>query len=174
MTWEHVLPILTLVLGYAGAQFSDRLRERRERERIIVQRATDVEGEALLELQDLLIALPHEWVEWLNRLSDYEREHGAGNIDPEDAYEQAVQIGRPWQRAKLLASRIMDDALRTNVQATIELAYPFHFREVSHMLGGLPHSYDDYPFDQALAGVAEATEAIGGRLRQPAIARRHA
>jgi hypothetical protein len=107
-------------------------------------------------------------------LRDYERDHGGGNIDPEDAYDQAVQIGRPWQRAKLLASRIIDDALRTNVQATIDLAYPFHFREVSRMLGGFPHSYGEYPFDQALASVAEATEAIGGRLRQPAIARRRA
>jgi hypothetical protein len=35
MTWEQftdVLPILTLALGYAGSQFSDRLRERHERD----------------------------------------------------------------------------------------------------------------------------------------------
>ena len=80
-------------------------------------------------------------------------------------------MGRPSQRAALLASRIMDDALRITVQATIELAYPYHFREVSNMLGGDPHPYDDYPFDQALADVAEATQAIGHRLRQSAIAR---
>jgi hypothetical protein len=169
MTWEQftdVLPILTLVLGYAGSQFNDRHRERHEREQVILQRAADVEGEALLALQDLLIDLPHLWVEDLNRWHDHERERG--ELDPEDAYEQAVRIGRPWQRAKLLASRIMDDALRTTVQETIQLAYPFHFREVSRMLVGLTHSYDDYPFDQALASVAEATQAIGHRLRQPA------
>jgi hypothetical protein len=175
MTWEQftdVLPILTLVLGYAGSQFNDRHRERHEREQVILQRAADVEGEALLALQDLLIDLPHQWADRLGRWHDYEMERGG--LDPEDAYEQAVKIGRPWQRATLLASRIMDDALRTTVQATIELVYPFRFREVSRMLGGLPHSYDDYPFDKALASVAEATQAIGGRLRQPAIARRRA
>jgi hypothetical protein len=70
----------------------------------------------------------------------------------------------------LLASRIMDDGLRTTVQATVELAYPFHFDEVSRTFAGT-HRYDVFPWDEALASVAEATQAIGARLRQSAIAR---
>lgn len=175
MTWEQftdVLPILTLALGYAGSQFSDRLRERHERERIVLQRAADVEGEALLELQDLLIDLPDKWLDHLDRWHRHDAEQGA--LDGDEAYEAAVRIGRPWRRATLLASRIMDDALRTTVQATIKLAYPFHLREVTLMLSGDPHDYDDYPYDEALAAVDDATEAIGGRLRQSPTHRRRA
>ena len=167
MTWEHVLPILTLVLGYAGSQFSDRLRERHERERIVVQRAADVEGEALIGLQDLLIDLPHEWAAILNRVDEYDREFGRGNINEDLAYEAVVKIGRPWQRAKLLASRIMDDALRTNVEATIQLAYPFHFREVSRMVGGLPHSYAAWRWSGVCACEKSAIseKGVGGLFR---------
>jgi hypothetical protein len=175
MTWEQftdILPILTLVLGYAGSQFGDRLRERHERERIVLQRAADVEGEALLELQDLLIDLPDKWLDNLHRWHRHEMERG--ELDPDDAYDEAVKWGQPWQRATKLASRISDDALRTTVQATIELAYPFQLRQVSLMLSGHRHDYRDYAYDEALAAVADATEAIGRRLRQAAIGGRRA
>jgi hypothetical protein len=91
MTWEQftdVLPILTLVLGFAGSQVLDRRRERHDRDRVVLQRAADVEGEALLELQALLIDLPHEWLDWLNRLVEHEAEFGQGVLDPEVAFEQ--------------------------------------------------------------------------------------
>lgn len=117
MTWDQftdVLPVATLILGYLGSQYSERRKERHEREQIVLQRAADVGGEALLELQDLIIELPDKWLDHIDRWHQYQVSHG-GEMDPNDAYTEAVKIGRPYQRATLLASRIVDDTLRTKI-----------------------------------------------------------
>jgi hypothetical protein len=81
MTWEQftdVLPILTLILGYGGSRLSDRWREDKDRERIMVQRAAEVDGEALLELQDLFVRMPAKWGEAV----DYINAAVRAQIDP--------------------------------------------------------------------------------------------
>jgi hypothetical protein len=48
------------VAGFVLSQITERRRERHDRDRIVLQRATDVEREALLELQERLPELQVE------------------------------------------------------------------------------------------------------------------
>jgi len=164
--FTDVLPLLTLVGGFLASQRIERRRERHDRNRIVLQRATDVEGEALLELQERLPELQVEWVDLLDRWARFVDQ--GGELDPEDAYEASVKAARPWLRARLLATRIEDDALRGRVEATIELVYPFRHQEVSKLLTGRTHPYDNYPCDEAQQAIADTNKEIGRQLREAA------
>jgi hypothetical protein len=58
--WDQLWPALALVAGFVLSQITERRRERHDRDRIVLQRATDVEREALLELQERLPELQVE------------------------------------------------------------------------------------------------------------------
>jgi hypothetical protein len=55
MKAETWLPILTLVLGWAGAQTTEVLRDRRASTRERQARETELQRSTLLELQDALL-----------------------------------------------------------------------------------------------------------------------
>jgi hypothetical protein len=106
MTWERffdaLLPFIGVIIGVASTRLGDERREKHERERIVVNRAIDIEGEALIELQDRLVELPAVWIEpsWMIYTSNEER--GVGGTDPEDAYAVVTRAAEPMHRARVL------------------------------------------------------------------------
>ena len=109
MTWERffdaLLPFIGVIIGVASTRLGDERREKHERERIVVNRAIDIEGEALIELQDRLVELPAVWIElsWMICTSNEER--GVGGTDPEDAYAVVTRATEPMHRARVLVTR---------------------------------------------------------------------
>jgi hypothetical protein len=168
MTWEQftdllaiVLPIVTLILGFAGSRLSDQWREDKDRERIVVQRAADVEGEALLKLQDLFVRMPTKWDDAINYINAAVR----SEIDP-PPHEAYTIVSEPRQMqidAVTLASRIVDDDVRTKVRTALD-DLSIDYRAAQESVKAMK-PVDDYDLAAAWETAVQANEAIGARLR---------
>jgi hypothetical protein len=170
MTWEQftdVLPIITLILGYAGTRQSDRWKERKDRERDILRRVEDREDAALVELQDVLPTLPVTEADVVNALNE------VGNSSEADVKKRYLPVRealtkshRQEQRARVLASRVRDAELRTTIVDAIGIAsVAFTDDEVNALF-----QRDEllkYDSDEAWNAVRAANEEIGARLRAP-------
>src|SRR4029453_8406420 len=96
------LPLATLVLGWAGAQVTEVLQDRRTTTRDRLARRAELQRTTLLELQE---ALEGVWRGFL-----------ASHLDEEDRAGLLAEAYRDWAatsaRVRLLASRIEDERVR--------------------------------------------------------------
>jgi hypothetical protein len=140
------LPLATLVLGWAGAQVTELLRDRRTTSRDRLARRAELQRTTLLEPQE---ALGGAWLAFL--ISQFEEEELEGT-----GLTQVSRDFRPTRaRVRLLASRVEDERVR-------ELATAL--AEAGRMVPEEPGSA------QALrelgAGYSEAVARIGELLRE--------
>jgi hypothetical protein len=106
------LPLATLVLGWAGAQVTEMLRDRRTTTRERLARRAELQRTTLLELQDALAKL------WRGVLASMtlelamlkEEEQEQARWKPTADASRGVAITRG--RIKLLASRVEDERVR--------------------------------------------------------------
>ena len=93
MSWEAVLPIVTLVLGYFGSLYTESRRDKRQREQAELEVIVQTEREALLELQDRLPNVPPAWQRQIAALNKIGTQ---GHLDPSDqlstAFEDMAQV----------------------------------------------------------------------------------
>ena len=106
------LPLATLVLGWAGAQVTEMVRDRRTTTRDRLARRAELQRTTLLELQEVLAEI---WPSLLSALSvemlglsDEEREDARWRSTVERSHNLAAHRAR----AKLLASRVDDAQVR--------------------------------------------------------------
>ncbi len=119
----------------------------------------------MLELQELLVRLPDEWLSVRNKI---DRVDEAGGADPADAYRATVDAAKPWQRAHMLSSRIVDNRLRRIVDDATDLAYPYDDVDLPSLFVGLATAtLPDYPYRGAELQVRSAVRSLGDELRQP-------
>jgi hypothetical protein len=141
------LPLATLVLGWAGAQVTEALRDRRTTTRDRLARRAELQRTTLLELQE---ALGGAWGAFL--LSQLEEDELERTGLAEKSREE---FGPARARVRLLASRVEDERVR-------ELATAL--TEAGRMVPEEPRSA------QALrdlgAGYKEAVARIGELLRE--------
>jgi hypothetical protein len=163
MTWEQfttllaiILPVVTFGLGYVGSLYTESKRDRRERERVAVARRAEVEQEALLEVQSILLTLPTLYLDMSEKLA------GAETVEAWDAAKPDVhRAAGPTNRALMLATRVIDDTLRQTIEETIGAVSvsPAAVRPDSN---GEPY---EYPVAGAWELVRRANVEIGERLR---------
>jgi hypothetical protein len=126
MNAETWLPILTLILGWAGAQITDLIRDRRTNDRERQIRRSEMQRATLLELQDALLELLKRTTElrrW--RLSRGRSEPAL--VDDRREGEAIARMGDADAKVELLGSRVLDaDARRavTMFASTCDLAVP--------------------------------------------------
>jgi hypothetical protein len=169
LTWDRftdILPVITLVIGYLGALYSERQRARQELQRSILDRVAALEGQTLLELQDLLDQLPHLAWNAYQLLAQWAEEQDWR----EEYVTQLLPAAQAAWRARTLATRIDDDELRAEVLRGISSAIRgYTIEDVKAMvIAGKVTPYDRL---KAWDAVVRASERIGERLRSPAIAR---
>jgi hypothetical protein len=105
------LPLATLVLGWAGAQVTELLRDRRTSTRDRLARRAELQRTTLLELQE---ALGGAWLAFLMSQLEEEELEGTG-------LAQVSQDFRPTRaRVRLLASRVEDERVRELATALAE------------------------------------------------------
>jgi hypothetical protein len=139
------LPLATLVLGWAGAQVTEVLRDRRTTTRDRLARRAELQRTTLLELQE---ALEGVWRGFL-----------ASHLDEEDRAGLLAEAYRDWAatsaRARLLASRIEDERVR---ELATELA------KADRLVREEPGSVQAYR--EIPADYSEAVARIGELLRE--------
>jgi hypothetical protein len=141
------LPLATLVLGWAGAQVTEILRDRRTTTRERLARRAELQRTTLLELQEGLGAV---WRGFLAlQLEEWERDP-SGHF-AEASREHALIV----PRVLLLASRVEDERVRESATA---------LAKAGHMVPEEPESAQT--FRQLRADYAEAVARIGELLRE--------
>jgi hypothetical protein len=99
-----------------------------------------------------------------------DRANSVGGAEPDDAYRATVDAAKPWQRAHMLSSRIVDDSLRRLVEDAIDLAYPYDDVDLPSLFVGLGTAdFPDYPHRGAELQVRGAVRSLGDELRQPTV-----
>jgi hypothetical protein len=145
MDSEIWLPLATLVLGWAGAQVTEVLRDRRTTTRDRLARRAELQRTTLLELQE---ALEGVWRGFL-----------ASHLDEKDRAGLLAEAYQDWAatsaRARLLASRIEDERVR-------ELATAL--AKTDRLVREEPGTVQAYREIQA--GYSEAVARIGELLRE--------
>ena len=163
MSWDALLPIAGVALGYLGSLHTEARRDRRASRQAILARRTEVEQEALLELQDLLLDLPTLYREVVVMYIKVRAEAESGRpLDPHD--DVTLPGVTAVRRAKVLASRVVDDTLRDQINAAINAACPDLNTEIAErysVAGGYQ------PLSDAWMLAENVNEAIGERLRSP-------
>jgi hypothetical protein len=110
------LPLVTLVAGWALAQVTEVLRDRRTTTRDRLARRAELQRTTLLEVQDALVDL------WWGVLGSMEVEVG---IIPDEQgpwkplVEASRSIGATRRRVNLLASRVEDERARELITALV-------------------------------------------------------
>jgi hypothetical protein len=151
------LPLTTLALGWAGAQVTDVLRDRRTTDRDRQARRAEMQRTTLLELQDTLLDWSDRALQaWYTALMARE-----DTLEPDArrtaADEAGIRLVNACAKVQLLASRVEDEQAR-------EL--------VADLLGDAPkvHGKDGETADQAIKrisdGYASAIRRIGELLRE--------
>jgi hypothetical protein len=164
--WEGVLPVVTLVLGYFGSLYTERWREERERERAVLNRIADIETEALIELQDLLITLPRLWSDRVDAVNRVIAARTPGRWSEIDRAEK-IAASEARNRALALATRIADPDLSHGVREAILEACPQQLwgqNAQAVIDAGQPFEYPDSAVWRA---VNRAIAEIGERLVLP-------
>src|SRR5215211_1037209 len=111
MNADTSLPIITLVLGWAGAQVTEVFRDRRASNRDRLARQGELQGTTLLELQDALL----EVSKLHNNAQFAARTTGSVNQRFEHFKEATNRLSEARDKARLLASRVLDDKARTEI-----------------------------------------------------------
>lgn len=122
MNAETWLPILTLILGWAGAQITDLIRDRRTNDRERQIRRSEMQRATLLELQDALLELLKRTTELRRWRLSKARSEPALVDDVRREGEAIARMGDADAKVELLGSRVLDaDARRAS---TCDLAVP--------------------------------------------------
>jgi hypothetical protein len=127
MNAETWLPILTLILGWAGAQITDLIRDRRTNDRERQIRRSEMQRATLLELQDALLELLKRTTELRRWRLSKGRSEPALVDDVRREGEAIARMGDADAKVELLGSRVLDaDARRavTMFASTCDLAVP--------------------------------------------------
>jgi hypothetical protein len=113
----------TLVAGSATTIAGVFAKARIDRQHLVAQRATDVEGDALLQLQERLGTLPDAYYGILNHAEEIVQDPKVeeGQFDEEDVYLFVYEATARRREVELLATRIADDHLRQQVVNVIAL-----------------------------------------------------
>jgi len=125
MKAETWLPILTLVLGWAGAQVTEVLKDRRASNRERQARQAELQRTTLLALQDVLLDLTNLVDKAAFTLSVSTREHPNEEAKTEAAREEWAARRRLWEatsKARLLVSRVEDDEARKQATLLLNIA----------------------------------------------------
>lgn len=127
MKTETWLPLITLALGWAGAQATEMFRDRRTSSRERKARQAELQHTTLLNLQDAILEV--SWSARRVNLDTWEgrSEDAAINV-PEDLQENEAREAREhlWRardRAQLLASRVQDAQAHEEAFLFLKAAY---------------------------------------------------
>jgi hypothetical protein len=154
MTWDAILPIVTLILGYLGSLYTESRRDRRDHARRITETIATVERGALLEIQQRLTDTTLLLLRWE---SDPVGLRSRRPPAPADAHESLYRL-------IMLRSRIIDDDLRAQVAAATD-ALIYQTMDKADGNDG-PYGAEDMPdANEAAERINGAIEAIGRRIR---------
>jgi hypothetical protein len=151
------LPLATLVLGWAGAQVTEALRDRRTTTRERLARRAELQRTTLLELQDALRELDRHVSTALAG-----RFYGARNPTSEKAREMAAEAERHMYEAEngvvLLVSRLLDakarDLVHLFLASTHDALASVETKARQTIISDLSHTY------------THAIERLGELLRE--------
>ena len=160
MKAETWLPILTLVLGWAGAQVTEVLKDRRASNRERQARQAELQRTTLLALQDVLLDLTNLVDKAAFTLSVSTREHPNEEAKTEAAREEWAARRRLWEatsKARLLVSRVEDDEARK--QATLLL-------NIANGAGDFRLDEAAQAFEEVQAGYSQVVDRLGELIRK--------
>ena len=151
------LPLATLVLGWAGAQITETIRDRRTTIRERLARRVELQRSTLLSLQDALLELSTA-ADAARHADALATISGPGEDERRKAaWQEKQRLWRAEATAKLLCSRVEDD--RTRMLTTLAIA-------AATML--VP--YDDDTAAEAMARASDSyrqtIDRIGELLRE--------
>lgn len=170
----------TLAAGSVTTIAGALVQARADRQRLVAQRSAEVEGEALLTLQERLGALPDAYYGILRHAEGLVENPSIDHaqFDETDVYPFVHNATAPRREAEMLATRIGDDRLRHKVVGSIALIWPASTEEITAAcLAVLEETPENHPFpvsapDDVDEAIREIVEDIGARLRGPMRRRR--